>query len=1274
MTLSDRWSEVDRLYHAALEHEPADRGSFLNEACAGDEALRTEVESLLRYQPAADEFLERPALQQAAERLAGEVSGSLGDPEIPGYTILKTLGEGGMGVVYLAEQQAPIRRAVALKLIKHGMDTRQVVARFEGERQALALMHHPHIAAVFDAGTSADGRPFFVMEYVDGVPITTYCDLHKLSTRARLELFKDVCAGVQHAHQKGVIHRDLKPSNVLVTDDDGRPVPKIIDFGIAKAIQPSMEARTTFTEQGTLVGTPEYMSPEQAALSPDIDTSTDVYSLGVLLYELLVGSLPFDPKVLRERGPDEMRRVIRESDPPKPSSRLTGEGTTASTVALARQTDAGRLARHLKGDLDWITLKALEKDRRHRYATASAFGADIQRFLADKPVDARPPSAAYRMRKFTRRYRTAVAAVAAVFVVLIAGLTVSIFEYLRAEEQRAKLAEQTVKLEQQTQRAEARTKELEDANRQLKIQQAITKGATAEATQARNVALTQSAQAEEERRKSEAAARIAEGATAQATRSKNDADNEAAKAITARKEAEYNAYANAIAAAESELHSNQAVAARERLLKVSNDLRGWEWQHLFFKSDPSLFTLASATPCARPGEAEGAPVTSSNNVIAVRNRGARIYLRRCNTLEAWDAPAYTHVTYQAEGPILAVSSAGAMLVVVRPTKPESHGPWSVQLVDPASHQAIGRAGPFDAQPICADISPDGRRVAIGLQPEIGFGAPLDDIFETWDLGTEHRLGLMPPLRPNSHDTRNANPTSCLVTFSPSGAQVATSGATVHVWNTVGGREILPVVPDSGQAGFVSQPIAWARDGARVAIGRSTGLVDLLHVGDGRSTEHLDGNGLISALPPMDDPRLSTPAHRRQAVLTLAFSEDGKQILTGTDLTMGVWDLEQRKLTHVLAGHAAEVTGVASIPGGGIVSADTSGKVKLWASSGFGAVTHLRGSWSHAGNLAVSADGSVAAVAQSDGGLFAWHLDDMRRTVMRAGSGEFSPTRIVVILALAFGRNASQLFAADHDDVGTVQTWATDTGLVAGQPMKLNERPEQGCERLPNGDPTLALFNNVDLMALSPDGRTLAFRQGRCVVVRDLAAQKTVITLREYPSDLKFLPDGALVVASYQWQAKPTGGPGRARVRIWDWRTDSVRANVPTPKASDYENETWRIATSADGNRIAVIGGHPTIVSIWDGGLTHELGKLPVPAETQKLAWSPDGKRIASTASDFTIRIWDAERLQSLLTLTDDDLHGGGLTFTLDGRLIAGRSSGGLTIWDTQRKVPPGRDP
>jgi serine/threonine protein kinase/WD40 repeat protein len=350
--------------------------------------------------------------------------------------MLKTLGEGGMGVVYLAEQTEPLQRQVAVKVIKIGMDTREVVGRFEAERQTLALMDHPNIARVYDAGATTDGRPYFVMEHVAGVSLTDYCDRHRLSTQDRLAVFVKVCTAVQHAHQKGVIHRDLKPSNVLVSDHDGTPVPKVIDFGIAKATEASFAERTLFTERGVMVGTPEYMSPEQAASSADIDTTTDVYSLGVILYELLVGALPFEPRTLRAAGYDEMRRMIRESDPPKPSTRLTGLGPGAGNVAVNRQTDARLLGRQLKGDLDWIVLKALEKDRLRRYPTVAAFAADVERYLGHEPVVARPPSHTYRLGKFARRHRVGVAAGLSVAAALVAGLVISLLATSRANEAR----------------------------------------------------------------------------------------------------------------------------------------------------------------------------------------------------------------------------------------------------------------------------------------------------------------------------------------------------------------------------------------------------------------------------------------------------------------------------------------------------------------------------------------------------------------------------------------------------------------------------------------------------------------------------------------------------------------------------------------------------------------------------------------------------------------------------------------------------------------------
>ncbi len=346
-----------------------------------------------------------------------------------------------MGVVYLAEQTEPIRRRVALKVIKLGMDTREVVARFEAERQALALMSHPNIAKVLDAGATPEGRPFFVMEHVPGEPITVYCDRLRLSTRERLDLFRQVCDAVQHAHQKGLIHRDLKPSNVLVMVQDGKPLPKVIDFGVAKATNQRLTEKSLFTERGQIIGTPEYMSPEQAEMGAlDIDTRTDIYSLGVLLYELLTGELPFGSGELRQAGYFEIQKIIREKEPPKPSTRLSALGEPSRAVAEKRRTDLGKLLRELRRDLDWIALKALEKDRTRRYGTAAELAAEVERYLRDEPVLAGPPSASYRLRKLLRRHRRAVASTALLLLALLIGLTATTVMYLRSEAERMEKA------------------------------------------------------------------------------------------------------------------------------------------------------------------------------------------------------------------------------------------------------------------------------------------------------------------------------------------------------------------------------------------------------------------------------------------------------------------------------------------------------------------------------------------------------------------------------------------------------------------------------------------------------------------------------------------------------------------------------------------------------------------------------------------------------------------------------------------------------------------
>jgi tetratricopeptide (TPR) repeat protein len=366
-----------------------------------------------------------PAPPPPSQRSTLEQGPASPDGSFGRYRLLQRLGEGGMGEVWLVEQMEPVRRQVALKVIKAGMDSAQVIARFEAERQALALMDHPTIATVFDGGTTPEGRPYFAMEYVKGEPITVYCDRHRLSTSERLELFTQLCEGVQHAHQKGIIHRDLKPSNVLVTIQDERPVPRIIDFGVAKAISQHLTERTLFTELGVLVGTPEYMSPEQAEMGGlDIDTRTDIYALGVILYELLSGALPFDRKDLRQAGFAEIQRIIREKEPPRPSTRITQLGPASTETAKNRHTEPRRLVSELRGDLDWITMRALEKDRTRRYQTANAMAADVRRHLDNQPVLAGPPSATYRAGKFLRRHRFGVAA-AATLVLLLAAFAVA---------------------------------------------------------------------------------------------------------------------------------------------------------------------------------------------------------------------------------------------------------------------------------------------------------------------------------------------------------------------------------------------------------------------------------------------------------------------------------------------------------------------------------------------------------------------------------------------------------------------------------------------------------------------------------------------------------------------------------------------------------------------------------------------------------------------------------------------------------------------------------
>jgi len=449
------------VFLAALDlNDPAARAVYLDETCAADHGLRRRVDDLLAAHAGSASFMARPAPDLTPPDTTAGFDGADPAPPQAGalldgrYQLLAPIGEGGMGTVYRAEQVQPVKRTVAVKLVKAGMDTKQVLARFEAERQALALMDHPNIAKVLDAGATADGRPYFVMELVNGAPLTEYCDTRRLPVADRLALFRQVCAAVQHAHQKGVIHRDLKPTNVLVEDADGRPMPKVIDFGLAKAVGgTALTEHTLLTGFGAVLGTPSYMAPEQATFNPaDVDTRADVYALGVILYELLTGTTPITRAALRAAALDEMLKLIREQEPPTPSSRLsTADGTPG--VAANRQTEPAQLGRFVRGELDWVVMKALAKDRDRRYATVGGFADDVERFLNHEPVQAGPTTAAYRARKFVRRNRAAVTAAGLVLLALVAGVVGTTWGLVREAAQRDRAERATDRAGRSSERA-----------------------------------------------------------------------------------------------------------------------------------------------------------------------------------------------------------------------------------------------------------------------------------------------------------------------------------------------------------------------------------------------------------------------------------------------------------------------------------------------------------------------------------------------------------------------------------------------------------------------------------------------------------------------------------------------------------------------------------------------------------------------------------------------------------------------------------------------------
>jgi WD40 repeat protein/serine/threonine protein kinase len=824
------------LFDAALEkHDPAERAAFLAAGCAESPELRQRLERLLRLHAEAGSFLEQPAAAPAetvdsapgaAPREPGPAPEEVG-AHIGPYKLLQQLGQGGMGVVWVAEQTEPVKRRVALKVVKPGMDSAQVLHRFEAERQALALMDHTNIARVLDAGSTAWGRPYFVMELVKGVPITRYCDELHLTLRERLGLFIPVCQALQHAHQKGIIHRDIKPSNVLVAVQDGVPVPKVIDFGVAKALHQRLTEQTLYTEIGQVVGTLEYMAPEQAELSAlDVDTRADVYALGVLLYELLTGTTPLDSKRLRAAAYTEVVRLIKEEEPPRPSTRLTQSKEALADLAVRRRTDPTRLLKAVRGDLDWIVMKCLEKDRTRRYETANALARDLQRYLADETVEACPPSAGYRLRKLARRYRTALISAGLFVAVLLLAALVSTWLAVRA-------------------------------------------------TVAERGALAARDAEAEERREAEQQTEVAKHQSTIAT--------ERAEALA------WEDYINRVNRAYREVQDDNIALAEDLLQGCPRERRGWEWHHVNRLCQPERLSVEAAaagvsalafSPDGRliatgtagnPPQGEGRSQVElwdretgqrrptgprTRNVIrslAFSPDGTRLAVGGVDPhVEVWDVKTGELVWAKREPQLpqamsVAFSPDGESLAAGFGRYSQDKG-FEVKLYQATTGlERVTFPAPAGGVNELA-FHRDGRRLAVA-------GA---EIVQVWDVAARVKV----------QDLRGHAKWVYAVAYSPDGKWLATGGwdRTIKLRDAASGEERLTIF---GHAGFVLD-LAFSPDSRTLASTSEDRSVRLWEVPSGRQTGVFHGH--------------------TDFVHAVAFAPDGRELASGgLEGTLKVWD-------------------------------------------------------------------------------------------------------------------------------------------------------------------------------------------------------------------------------------------------------------------------------------------------------------------------------------------------------------------------------------------------
>jgi len=1204
------------VFSAALELPASDRAAYLQQACADDPALRQQVEALLGVHEKALTFLEAPARALDAAALEAEVAGAAaplsGSPaekvgdRIGRYKLLEKIGEGGCGIVYMAEQEEPVRRRVALKVIKLGMDTKEVIARFEAERQALALMEHPHIAKIFDGGATDAGRPYFVMELVRGLRITDYCDQHHLSPRQRLDLFMQVCQAVQHAHQKGIIHRDLKPSNILVTVNDGVPVPKVIDFGIAKAAGQRLTDKTLFTKFQQLIGTPAYMSPEQAEMtSVDVDTRSDIYSLGVLLYELLTGRTPFDARELLRAGIEEMLRIIREMEPARPSERLsTLSAIERTTLARQRHTDAPKLLHLLRGDLDWIVMKCLEKDRARRYETAAGLAMDVKRHLDQEPVVARPPTTAYRIQKFARRNRLMVLAGGLVTSALVIGLGVASLMYLRE-----------VKARQRALAAERENKHLAE----------VEKGQRLKAEEQTDIATSMrlAAQSQSLRSQMPALSGLLAIEAVEATRSRGK------PVLPVAHESLFYALASI---------GGRALSGHKlpvRLALISPDGR---WLVTAGGDNTArLWDLTAREPWSTAYPLRG---HEANVTIAAFSPNGRLLVTgsRDGTARLWhlNRPSITNSSLlnSDQTPItqLAFSPSGHWLATQSGDEAERLIVWDLNADDSSLGKTtlVGGSGSSSATATLI-LTADGPWL---VAPK--HASPYNGGLRLWDLTTTDR-------KARSLTKKTVYP----VAISPNRhwltaiVQNQRAADQLLLWDLR--KEMLPdtgTVLDLNEVSGWGTPIDFSDDDRFLAMGNGNivRVLDLNAEEPGSTVRHLTGN--------------ASAAH----IYSIKMSHDGRWLASGDrDGTVRLWDLFAgglEPLARVLSGHAGAVNSIVVSPNGRWLATGSEDKTaRLWqlSSEAPEVVGHvLRGHDGSITQMAISPDNRwLVTAGQGDSVPRIWDLGadspGSKEVVLRtSGIGQgFHPILFVSpdghwLAASGKPARAWDLNPEDPERNGIdLNLPAEESSLVQpSDPDKVNV-PQVISRRwlvtnrwkesprlwdLKSKDPTTSqqtLLNSTGPICISPDDKWLAVASSENIQLRDLTAgtpATPVHLLRggRRTASVGISPDSRWLVA----------GDEDKVVRVWDLSVEVPEASLRT--LVGHSTSVSQVLFSGRGGWLFTAGNNGT-VRVWD--LRSEdysvpmrvvrLGKF-VPransSQSREIRISPDGRWIVTATS------------------------------------------------------------